>query len=81
MLLGAASYALYIIHEPVNFALRTIAGGRSLLILQYPIDLALSIAILFLVETPARKWINARFAAIAKKRQSGAVSVVSAATF
>jgi len=79
MLLGAASYALYIIHEPVNFALRAIAGGRSLLILQYPIDLALSIAILFLVETPARKWINARFATIGKGRQDVAVAAVAEA--
>ena len=75
MLLGAASYALYIIHEPVNFALRAIAGGRSLLMLQYPIDLALSIAILFLVETPARKWINAHFATIGKGRPDGAVEI------
>jgi peptidoglycan/LPS O-acetylase OafA/YrhL len=80
MLLGAASYALYIIHEPVNFALRAIAGGRSLLMLQYPIDLALSIAILFLVETPARKWINARFATIGKKRPDGAVPAVAEVT-
>lgn len=79
MLLGAASYALYIIHEPVNFALRAIAGGRSLLMLQYPIDLALSIAILFLVETPARKWINAHFATIGKGRPDGAVAAVAEA--
>jgi peptidoglycan/LPS O-acetylase OafA/YrhL len=83
MLLGAASYALYIIHEPVNFALRAIAGGRSLLALQYPIDLALAVAILFLVETPARKWINARFAAIGSRRriEEAAIAPASAVTF
>lgn len=82
MLLGAASYALYILHEPVNFALRAIGGGRVLLPLQYPIDIALSIAVLFLIETPARKWINARFAAIGSRRQAEpAVSAASVATF
>jgi peptidoglycan/LPS O-acetylase OafA/YrhL len=83
MLLGAASYALYILHEPVNFALRALAGGRSLLALQYPIDIALSILVLFMIETPARKWINASYAAIGARRrkQEGAISPASAATF
>ena len=60
--------------------MRAIAGGRSLLMLQYPIDLALSIAILFLIETPARRWINARFATIGKRRPDGAVPAVAEAT-
>lgn len=80
ILLGAASYALYIIHEPVNFALRTLAGGRSLLMLQYPVDIALAIAILFLVETPARKWINGWFARREARRavaESSAVPVAA----
>lgn len=81
MLLGLASYALYILHEPVNFALRTIAGGRSLLMLQYPIDLALAVATLFLIETPARKWINGRFAAVAvARRRDVAMESAPAAT-
>jgi peptidoglycan/LPS O-acetylase OafA/YrhL len=80
LLLGAASYALYILHEPVNFALRAIAGGRSLLALQYPIDLVLSIAVLFLIETPARKWINARFATIGSRRGTEEVASPASAT-
>ena len=86
VLLGASSYALYIIHEPVNFALSSVVH-RWWMLLQYPIAIGLSVALLLWFETPARRWINACFSPKAPpvSEADGAaepvVSPAAAATF
>ena len=61
VLLGGASYALYILQLPVHLAVHSIAGaghasvGRVLYI---PVLIATSIAVHKLIEEPARMWIR-----------------------
>jgi peptidoglycan/LPS O-acetylase OafA/YrhL len=63
VLLGAASYALYLMHQPVHFAVLALLGSsKAMVALQYPILIAGSVALFLLYEEPAREWIRKRAA-------------------
>lgn len=63
VLLGAASYALYLMHQPVHFAALALLGSsKAMIALQYPILIAGSVALLLYYEEPAREWIRKRAA-------------------
>lgn len=69
LLLGEASYSLYLIHIPVKHALRLV-GDRVGVPLETPLGVAATILLTIpasilafrLVESPARRWIAARYA-------------------
>ncbi len=62
-LLGGASYALYLLHQPVHFSVLALLGTAKLMVvLQYPILVAVSIALFLFYEEPAREWIRKRAA-------------------
>lgn len=59
VLLGAASYSLYLLQQPVHFAVATAVGGRKvMLLLQYPAMLAASVIVFLAYEEPAREKIR-----------------------
>ncbi|WP_296617154.1 acyltransferase [Sphingomonas sp.] len=61
VLLGGASYAFYLFHQPAHFAMLRLAGGSKLILaLQYPVLLASALLIFLLVEEPAREWVRKR---------------------
>ena len=63
VLFGAASYALYLMHQPVHFAVLTLLGSsKAMVALQYPILIAGSVALFLFYEEPAREWIRKRAA-------------------
>jgi peptidoglycan/LPS O-acetylase OafA/YrhL len=63
VLLGAASYALYLMHQPVHFAVLALLGSsKAMVALQYPILIAGSVAVFLFYEEPAREWIRKRAA-------------------
>jgi len=63
VLLGAASYALYLMHQPVHFAVLALLGSaKTVVVLQYPILIAVSIALFLFYEEPVREWIRKRIA-------------------
>jgi len=63
VLLGAASYALYLMHQPVHFAVLALLGSsKAMVALQYPILIAGSVALFLFYEEPAREWIRKRAA-------------------
>lgn len=61
VLLGAASYSLYLLHQPVHFYLVWLLGADKWLVpLQY-VGVVLASVIMFLYfEEPAREWIRSR---------------------
>ncbi|HEX7849543.1 MAG TPA: acyltransferase [Sphingomonas sp.] len=61
VLLGGASYAYYLFHQPVHFALLRLFGGSKLVLAaQYPVLLVLAVLIFLFIEEPAREWIRKR---------------------
>jgi peptidoglycan/LPS O-acetylase OafA/YrhL len=61
VLLGGASYAIYLLHQAVHAALGSVLNGNKLgLLLQYPLTLAFGIAVFLLYEEPMRRWIRLR---------------------
>lgn len=61
VLLGAASYSLYLLHQPIHFYLEWLLGtGRWLVPLQYVAVVAASVAVFKYFEEPAREWIRGR---------------------
>lgn len=61
VLLGAASYSLYLLHQPVHFYLVWLLGPSKWLVpLQYLTVIAGSIVVFKYFEEPAREWIRAR---------------------
>lgn len=63
VLLGAASYALYLMHQPVHFAVLALFGSsKAMVALQYPILIVGSVALFLFYEEPAREWIRKRAA-------------------
>jgi peptidoglycan/LPS O-acetylase OafA/YrhL len=74
VLLGAASYVLYLMHQPVHFAVLALFGSsKSMVALQYPILIAGSVAVFLFYEEPAREWIRKR--AAMKPSASGEIAV------
>lgn len=61
VVLGGASYSLYLMHQPVHFAVTTLLGSsKAVVVLQYPILIGGSVAIFFWYEEPVREWIRHR---------------------
>ncbi|WP_066811606.1 acyltransferase family protein [Sphingomonas asaccharolytica] len=61
VVLGGASYSLYLMHQPVHFAVTTLLGtSKTVVVLQYPILISGSVAIFFWYEEPLREWIRRR---------------------
>ena len=61
VILGGASYSLYLLHQPVHFAVTTLLGtSKAAVALQYPILIGGSVAIFFWYEEPIREWIRRR---------------------
>lgn len=61
VILGAASYSLYLLHQPVHFYMVWLFGdSRWLVPLQYLAVIAASLAMFHWFEEPAREWIRAR---------------------
>lgn len=61
VLLGGASYAYYLFHQPVHFALLRLFGASKLVLAaQYPLLLVVAVLIFLFVEEPAREWIRKR---------------------
>ena len=61
VLLGGASYALYLMHQPVHFAVLALLGSaKTMVALQYPILIAVSVALFLFYEEPTREWIRKR---------------------
>ena len=61
VLLGGASYALYLMHQPVHFTvLAALGSSKAMVALQYPIMILGSVAVFLFYEEPAREWIRAR---------------------
>ncbi|WP_293992161.1 acyltransferase [Sphingomonas sp.] len=58
ILLGAASYSMYMLAVPVHAALSATRLGHGVLLLQYPLIIGAAIALLFVYENPMRRWIN-----------------------
>jgi peptidoglycan/LPS O-acetylase OafA/YrhL len=62
VLLGAASYSLYLVQQPVHFATVAIVGTSKVMVaLQYPAMLAISVLIFIYFEEPMREWIRLKF--------------------
>ena len=61
VLLGGASYSLYLLHQPIHFAIARLMGSSKLMLAaQYPVLLIAAIGVFLLVEEPAREWIRGR---------------------
>jgi len=61
VILGGASYSLYLLHQPVHFAIKTWIGSDKILVaLQYPTLLVLSVVVFLRFEEPMREWVRAR---------------------
>jgi peptidoglycan/LPS O-acetylase OafA/YrhL len=63
VLLGGASYSLYLLHQPVHFALARYVGDTKLIMtLQYPLAVFASVVVFLAYEEPLRerirKWIG-----------------------
>lgn len=62
VLMGAASYSLYLLHQPVHFYLVWLLGPEKWLVpLQYITVLIASVIVFKRFEEPAREWIRARW--------------------
>lgn len=62
VLLGGASYALYLLHAPVHDAVVMAFGtSKAAVALQYPLMLALSVVVFRFYEEPAREWLRRLF--------------------
>lgn len=62
VLLGGASYSIYLLHLPVHFALEAVSGGNKLaMILQFPILIAVGVAVFLWFEEPMREKIRSRW--------------------
>lgn len=61
VIMGGASYSLYLLHQPVHFAIKTwIGSDKALVALQYPTLLVLSVLVFLRFEEPMREWVRAR---------------------
>jgi len=61
VLLGSASYALYLFQIPVHLGVVALLGSsKAMIALQFPILLIVSLLLFLFVEEPAREWIRAR---------------------
>jgi peptidoglycan/LPS O-acetylase OafA/YrhL len=61
VLLGAASYSLYLLHQPVHFYLVWLLGASKWLVpLQYLAVVAASVIMFLYFEEPVREWIRSR---------------------
>lgn len=58
VLLGASSYALYLLHVSLIVMLSEFLSPMLRLILQLPVLIAISVGVLILVEEPARRWLR-----------------------
>ena len=60
VLLGSASYSMYLMHQPIHFAVVTWLGGaKAVIALQYPILIIGSVIMFLCYEEPMREWIRA----------------------
>jgi len=61
VLLGAASYSLYLIHQPVHFYMVSLLGeNRWFVPLQYLVVVEGSVLVFQYIEEPIREWIRSR---------------------
>lgn len=61
VLLGAASYSLYLLHQPVHFYMSWLLGESKWLVpLQYFVVIGGSVLVFLYIEEPAREWIRSR---------------------
>jgi peptidoglycan/LPS O-acetylase OafA/YrhL len=61
VIMGGASYSLYLLHQPVHFAIKTwIGADKAIVAIQYPALLALSVVMFLGYEEPMREWIRSR---------------------
>lgn len=61
VLLGAASYSLYLLHQPVHFYMTWLLGESKWLVpLQYLVVVGGSVVVFLYIEEPAREWIRSR---------------------
>jgi len=61
VLLGAASYSLYLLHQPVHFYMVWLLGDSKWLVpLQYLVVVGGSVVVFLFIEEPAREWIRSR---------------------
>ncbi|HWU72922.1 MAG TPA: acyltransferase [Sphingomonas sp.] len=61
VLLGAASYSLYLIHQPVHFYMVWLLGESKWLVpLQYLTAVGGSVLVFLYIEEPVREWIRSR---------------------
>ena len=61
VLLGGASYAFYLFHQPVHFAMLHVSGASKwILAAQYPVLVVVALLVFLFVEEPAREWIRRR---------------------
>lgn len=61
VLLGAASYSLYLLHQPVHFYMVWLLGESKWLVpLQYLVVVGGSVLVFRCIEEPAREWIRLR---------------------
>lgn len=61
VIMGGASYSLYLLHQPVHFAIKTwIGADKSVVAIQYPILFVLSVVAFLRFEEPMREWIRAK---------------------
>lgn len=74
VILGGASYSLYLLQQPVHFAVAKWLGeDKILLAVQYPILIIASLAVFRFYEEPIREWIRDR----ARMRPSAMEEVVA----
>ena len=60
VILGGASYAMYLMHQPVHFAVeRWLGSSKAMIALQYPILIIGAVAMFHFIEEPMRKRIRA----------------------
>jgi len=61
VVMGGASYSLYLLHQPVHFAIKTwIGADKTIIAIQYPVLLVLSVVMFLGYEEPMREWIRSR---------------------
>jgi peptidoglycan/LPS O-acetylase OafA/YrhL len=61
VLLGAASYSLYLLQQPIHFTSVALLGTqKAMLVLQYPAMLGGSLLVFLFFEEPVREWIRTR---------------------
>jgi peptidoglycan/LPS O-acetylase OafA/YrhL len=61
VIMGGASYSLYLLQQPIHFAVKNWLGtDKAVIAVHYPILIVASVAVFMFYEEPMREWIRSR---------------------